>query len=512
MKYRLAVFMTGLSMTGMACADSGQTEDYKTLVQSVKQLQHEVDSLKSELAEQKKSRSSAKLPKHRKPKEVSPASDINTVINSSDDSLTYLPMDFSVPGKSFVSSGPYIGVPIAYSGGHLIINSPSVNQDYTLLRLRYNIRNRLHDLGITEPSSGAHLLLSGLIEGQGVYQSSGAGSSSSDINLSAAGIDAYILGPGQWLSGLIALSYDGSSGASEGTFANNSRTLNSRVYVNQAFITVGRLAITSFYGTIGQLYVPFGTFSSNMVSPALTKSLARTKARTLVIGYQPLTSNTFYTAGYVFQGDSHTGSAPRVNNGGVNLGYHFASGNFNGDVGTGVIANLADSVGMQNTGNTSNQFNGFGGTGNTGNEEISHRVPALDFRGMVSAGEHVNLLAEYITATTAFAKTDLTQNGHGAKPQALNAEAAYTFNTFTHPCSIAAGYGMTKDSLALGIPLRRYSLAFNTSIWRETLQGIEFKHEVNYPSSASATGSGIPAPASNGRADNVVTAQFDLFF
>jgi len=240
--------------------------------------------------------------------------------------------------------------------------------------------------------------------------------------------------------------------------------------------------------------------------------VGRTKARALVLGYRPLAENAFYSAGYIFSGDTHVSGSSRVNNGGINLGYHFSRSGWGGDIGTGIIANIADSDGMQNVGNSATFFNGFGGTGNTGNEQIARRVPALDFRGMLNLGEHINALAEYITVTTAFSTHDLTQNTHGARPRALNAEVAYTFNSFSHPCSVAAGYGMTKDVLALGIPAQRYSLVFNTSIWRDTLQSLEFKHEINYAASAFATGSGVAAQASNGLADNAVTAQFDLYF
>ncbi|MDX1901089.1 MAG: LbtU family siderophore porin [Gammaproteobacteria bacterium] len=428
-------------------------------------------------------------------------------------SLMYLPMDISVPGKSFVSSGPYIGIPLQYSGTNLIINAPSVNQDVALLKVRKGIDSRLESLGIEQTPSTTHLLLSGIVEGQAMVSRGNGQPTSSDINLTSAGLDAYILGPGQWLSSLIAFSYDDNSGTTSGSYASNLRTQNSRVYISQAFVTIGNLAKTPFYGTFGQLTVPFGTYSSNMIATPLTKAMFATKERAIVLGYRPQMDNAPYAAAYIFKGDSHVGvNTSKINNGGINLGYQFVRDTVKGDIGGGVIANVSDSVGMQNIGNSATYFNGFGGTNGTGNETIIHRVPGYDLRALLSVGEHVDLLAEYIFTTKTFSHADLTMKNHGAKPRALDAEAAYSFAAFSHPSSVAVGYGMTQDALALGLPSERYSFVFNTSIWRDTLQSIEFRHEINYAASATASGSGVAAAPSSGRSNDVVTAQFDVYF
>lgn len=424
----------------------------------------------------------------------------------------WFPIDFGVPGRSFVSTGPYIGVPVEYTGGHLIINSPTVNQDYALLKLRYNIHSHLRQAGFTEPPGSAHLLLSGIVEGSAVYQMSGGQSNASTFDLSAANFDMYLLGPGDWLSALMGFSYDSASGATTGSRASNSAVQNSRIYLKQGFLTIGRLSQTPWYGTLGQLYVPFGTYSSNMTSAPLTRGIGGTLARAVVVGWQPVKPDTFYGAGYFFRGDSHAGSSTRLNNAGLNAGYRFVQGPASADFGAGIIANIADAARMQTTGNSAGVFNGFGGTSGTGNEAIAHRVPALNIHGLVNVGPQLTLLGEYVTATTHFSPSDLTMNGRGAKPQALNAEAAWTFEAFSHPASIAAGYGMTKEVAALGLPAQRYALVFNTSVWRDTLQSLEFTHEKSYAASTAASGSGIAATPQDGRANNTITAQFDLFF
>lgn len=514
-------FLSVISLPAFAdsavSADSTSNISAKTeeLQRQLNQIQNEMRSLKSQLRQQHKvaTRSvSGPVPIQQKPLISNTTNDAGVTPGIAGLGGQYMPVDIDVPGQSFVSSGPYIGVPLAYSGGNLIINSPSINQDVSLLRLRKKIIERLHDLGRASEADHAHLLLSGTVEGAAMYKTSGNGPSSNDIDLTNVGLDGYILGPSTWTSALFTFSYDNDAGSSTGTFNNNSRSQNSRLFVNQAFIVLGDFTQSPLYGTIGQYYVPFGTFSSNMVSSPVTKMLARTKARALSVGFQQQSTDALYAAAYVFKGDSYTGSTSRISNGGINFGYRYAYNDIiNGDFGGGVIRNIADSQGMQNTGN-SPFFGGFGGVNNSGKEQISHQVPAIDLRGLFSVGGSIDLLAEYIGAVQSFSTSDMTLNSHGARPRAFNVEAAYTFKSFVKPTSVAIGYGKTKDALAIGLPLARYALTVNTSFWKDTIESLEFRHDVNYAASNVATGSNIAVYPASGKSDNCVTAQFDIYF
>ncbi len=435
--------------------------------------------------------------------------------------LQSLPMDWDNPGTSFVSIGPYINIPIKFSGGQLIINDPRINTDVALLKLRKAALEGMRAKGIHtgEDTHHSHLILSGFLEGemqyikhgqQGGNSGSGNNGSSSDINLSTAELDAFILSPSPWVSGFFSLSYNNGIDPNE----NNSRVLNSTVFLNNAFIMLGDFTQSPVYATLGQYYVPFGTYSSVMASSPLTKTLGRTKARALLAGYRGQRESDFYTAIYAFKGDSHASATSRINNGGINLGYHFdiPHPNFNGDVGMGYLANIADSVGMQNTGGQP-QFNGFAGRVPFGNEKLVHRIPALDFRALLTLGENINLIGEYVGVTTSFNPNDLSFNGHGARPWATNGEASYTFQFFDKPSSIGIGFSQAREALAIGLPERRMSAVFNTSIWHNTVQNLEFRHDINYASSTTATGSNVSPPVQGlGTYDNVITFQFDLYF
>ena len=118
----------------------------------------------------------------------------------------------------------------------------------------------------------------------------------------------------------------------------------------------------------------------------------------------------------------------------------------NATVGAGVIANIADSQGMQFTGNQP-LFAGFGGptvsnvvttTGtttsivsvNTGSEKLVHRVPAYDARALLGFGQNIQVIGEYIMASTNFNPNDMSFNSHGARPQALTVEGIYNIQNF----------------------------------------------------------------------------------
>jgi hypothetical protein len=426
-----------------------------------------------------------------------------------------LPIDVDVPGQSFVSSGPYIGIPLAFSGSNLIINSPNINEDVSLLNIRKAIKQRLRLLGRGEEVDHAHLLLSGIVEAQAIYKDPGEGPTSDDIDLTDAELDGYILGPSSWTSALFAMTYDNSIGSREGTLNSNSRVNNSRLFISKAFIVLGDFSRSPWYASMGQMYVPFGTYSTNMISSPLTKILGRTHERALVIGFQQQGADAVYGAGYMFRGDTYTGATERISNGGINLGYRFVYGNFSGNFGGGAIMNLADSSGMQFNGQSPPFFGGFAATNEFGGEQIAHRVPALNLRGIFSIGSHIDLLVEYIGAIPSFSESDLTYNSHGAKPAAVTFEAAYSFTAFERPSSIALGYGKTKDALALSLPQQRYSVVFNTSWWKDTLQSIEFRHDQNYAESSTATGTGTDVTEliqGAGKPDNTATAQFDIYF
>ncbi len=80
--------------------------------------------------------------------------------------------------------------------------------------------------------------------------------------------------------------------------------------------------------------------------------------------------------------------------------------------------------------------------------------------------------------TEAFREQDLSFNGKGAKPQAVQGELDMTFTAFNRPSSIGFGYQWSKEALALNLPKQRWIGVFNISIWKDTVESIEYRHDL----------------------------------
>lgn len=501
MSFHLKPLTIALLTAGLA-ASPVMAASNQTLETSVAQLENQIATLKAQVDANRKlsTENKAQVAANRK----LAMAKTRTVAGA--DLPEYMPFDPDVPGQAFVSTGPYVGINITYAGSNLIVNSPSVNTDLILLGIRQKIINQLNDIpgAAVVGKEHSHLLFSGIIESEAGWNKREGYAGTTYIDLTNVSLDATIFGPTDWMLGFIEFTYNPAEPRFD-VFESTSRfrTGNSRVFVNKAFVTLGNLNTSPIYGTFGQFFVPFGTYSSVMVSETLTKILTRTKARAIEVGFSQQGKNSWYGSGYIFRGDTHVGSVPKIQNGGLNIGYRFDLGFFHGNVGGGFIGNIADSGGMQL------------GTGFQYFEHIDHRVPGYNARALISLGEHIDLIGEYVGASTRFDLNDMSYNNHGAKPSAFDLEGSYSFTIFDDkPSSIGIGYGKSNQALALGgVPLTRTSLVFNTSLIRNTLESLEFRRDQEYAHSDVATGAGgVIVPPQSGRADYAVTAQFDYYF
>lgn len=423
-----------------------------------------------------------------------------TALIADDHIVTY------IAGTPVVGS-PYLGDRPAFDGSDYIVNISSINRDIRLMQQRRRMYRAYEQIGYPIPMRPI-IALSGKSEPIGTISNPfRASSADADLTLGSSELD-IAAALNQNVEAYIAIAYD------ESPPAIGPRINNSAFNLNMGFVNIGNLDKTPFYFTAGQLYVPFGRYSSAMISSPMTMSVARTKTRPFILGYKSQDVTGPFAAVYIYKSDTILGKSGV---GGVNLGYIFAqpSNDINGELGMGFISSAADAAGMQSTASVAGTtFGGFGSFTN-GNEAV-RKTPALNIHGNLGIDRY-NFTAEWVGTTERFRQQDLSFNGVGASPQAIQTEIGMTFRAFNRPSSIGVGYQWSKDALALNLPQQRFVGVFNISIWKDTVESLEYRHDIDYAVGQYGNGA-APAGFINlptlgtGRSADTVSAQIGVYF
>jgi len=408
-----------------------------------------------------------------------------------------------IAGTPVVSS-PYLGDRPAFDGSDYIVNISSINRDIRLMQQRRRMYDAYKRIGYPIPEMPI-ISISGKSEPIAVINSAFSGSTNADLTLGSSEID-IAAALNQNVEAYIAIAYD-ESPPSVGPRINNSA-----FNLNMGFVNIGNLDKTPFYFTAGQLYVPFGRYSSSMISAPVTLNLARTKTRPFIFGYKSQADQGVFAAVFGYRSDT-TLSTTGV--GGANLGYVFKYGEDSGEVGVSYISSIDDAAGMQSTGSAiGTTFGGFGSF--TNGSEMVRKTPAMDVHGILGFDRY-NFTAEWAGAIEPFRAQDLSFNGRGAKPQGLQLEAGMTFRSFDRPSSVGLGYQWTKDALALNLPHYRFAGVYNISIWKDTVESIEYRHDIDYNVNQFANGAAPQGfvnanTVGSGKASDTVSLQIGVYF
>src|SRR3989344_349273 len=204
-----------------------------------------------------------------------------------------------------VTTTPYLGIRSDYQAGDLLINLPTMNQDLVLLQQQQQLENTFNAAGVpfaTRPI----VQLSGALAAQAAIGETYNGGTSS-VNLSTAELEINTI-ISKWANAFFDIDYDKNAAP----YTNDvSKVDNSRLYLERGFLTIGNLNRSPVYGSVGQMYVPFGHYGSYLVGTPLTDLLAKTTARALSVGY---VQGAFNGQAYVYQGDTYIHSANRTIN------------------------------------------------------------------------------------------------------------------------------------------------------------------------------------------------------
>lgn len=414
------------------------------------------------------------------------------------------PQTNSLAYRSVVTS-PIIDINLkTYQAGDVLVNVSSMNEDLLLLKQIQEAETRLDKAGISLADRRPVLEISGKVESQ-ILAGSGFSGSNSDINLSGTELDFHAIAS-RWASAFVTINYDSSPPET------GNRESNSRLYLQRGFLTLGNLNELPVYVTLGQMYVPFGAYNSYMITTPLTTSLARIQTRAGVLGFS---RNNFFAQAYAFRGDAYTGdNALVLDNFGGNVGFSGSTKVIsNYTIGASYVSDIANSQGMQDNGLDGDAKGPFSGFSINGSQALQKQVPAADVNGTVAFGP-LTLIGEYISSISRFNSKDLNFNGEGAKPSAMHTEINYQKEIYSKIVTFGAAYGQTWEALALNLPKQSYSIFASTSLLKNTILGIELRHDVNYDSTNTGGGNGAKTKdiTVSGKTRNLITGQIGVYF
>ncbi|OUS29356.1 hypothetical protein A9Q99_09655 [Gammaproteobacteria bacterium 45_16_T64] len=305
-------------------------------------------------------------------------------------------------------------------------------------------------------SSPMAVVLSGAVEVEAGYARAYDDSKSSDIVLATAelAVDADIA---EGVSAHVGLLYEEDDTDLE---------------LDEGYISLEK---GIFFVNAGQMYVPFGSYSSNLVSDPLTLEFGETRESTVEVG---LSAGPFAASVYVFKGDigNDNEEQSKVENFGVSLVLADGSESFSYEFGVDYISSFADTDGL--TGALDDVADEAAGPTVDAEASLEDYVAGLSVDGSVSFGP-INLIAEYTTALDEFNSTELAFDGEGAKPSAFNLEVGYLLDLGCET-QFALAFQGTKEAQALGQPERRIAIAASSAIAENTSLSLEFARDTDY--------------------------------
>lgn len=403
-----------------------------------------------------------------------------------------------------VSTTPFLGL----RDGQVLYNLPSMNEDLRILQQRKHLEKQLNDMGISLDKRTL-IGISGALEGAFIEQNNWGSKWAGNTDLNTAEIDIGVMA-GSWINGFFSISYNATS------VDTGSRMPNNQLYLQRGFLTIGNLAKSPWYFSIGQMYVPYGRYASAMITTPLTQSVGRISARAGVIGYA---KGPWFAELYGYNSHSRSESHFPVDEGGVNFGAMFDTETRSFDFGVGAVSNLGDSQGSLDNGAVgTGTFTGFNGAGNSSTFTLRKNVAAVDAYANYS-WQSWNLIVEYLTAVRKYNPLDMYygSTSNGAHPGALHTEVDYNTYFFGKPATAAVTFGETWQGLAMNLPHYSMSVLYDVQVWRKAAIGVEFRHDINYKTgtlaggATNATGSAGTLNSVGGTRD-IITMRFGVYF
>ena len=225
--------------------------------------------------------------------------------------------------------------------------------------------------------------------------------------------------------------------------------------------------------TAGQLYVPFGSFETGLVSDPLTLEIGETREIAVTVDAG---SGGFSTSVFGFKGDSDPDA--RLDGFGATVGYEMEADDTGFNVNVGYISDIGESDGLA--------------------FEDDDRMAGWFASGAVSMGG-ITLSGEYVGAATDATHVDDDNElvygfkGKAASPSAWMVEAAMDIELGGREATLAVGVQGTGEALASELPETRFLAGLSIALTEQVSLGIEWKRDTDYKAADGGSGESTDA-------------------
>ena len=390
-----------------------------------------------------------------------------------------------------VGTGHEFGLDSENDGTQLLITAPQLNKDYNLLLTNQFLTRKIGPVS----EEGARLQISGTVQASYEANSKPFGQFVDDVGDYVTEDKNDLLAQGEfdmaaeindWWTGYLHF-YSGTDPGDN-------------VQMEQAFIVLGNLDKSPTYGSAGLLFLPNGSFYTEMVSRPLTREMGRSRdtaavAATVWDGF----------GGRIFAYDSERqreNESNTVETWGASADYTQAD-LFDIDetkvkVGVGYVNDISGAEGIA----ASDVLDIH--------EEIRHYIPAGDVFARFDYDD-LTFFAEYIQYFKSFERTEISYNDHGARISAGNFEATYRFD-WGRPSWLTANYGFSREALGAQIPEQVFGATYGVHVLKNTVLSFELLEQINYGDDFAFAASNDDVVIGDNRHNLQFTAQVDVFF
>ena len=228
--------------------------------------------------------------------------------------------------------------------------------------------------------------------------------------------------------------------------------------------------------TAGQVYLPFGTFESNMISDPLTLEIGETRETAVQFD---VSANGFSGSAFLFNGANDEGGKEEIDGFGLAAGYAMEGDERGFALNLGYVNDVGDSDGLEGVIEE-----------NLGEEGVyASRVPGWTGSVALRFGA-VSLIGEYLSAMDEFQPGEISfGEGRGAEPSAWGVEAGYGFSLGVRDATFALAAQGTDQAFNLELPESRWLASLSVDLADGVGGTLEWARDEDYDTTVGGTGS-----------------------